>query len=66
MDIGKVYHQQFEDGDRIYCRPVAKYKNGCFKALCMVYNRKPVLKSVDPSSPWMETPVGAIPKKMQV
>lgn len=66
MEIGKTYHQEFQNGDRIYCRIVSRFANGRFKAMKAEGNRKPVQCSVDnhPSIPWIETPVNEIPKKL--
>ena len=33
MDIGKVYHQEFQNGERCYVRIVSRFANGRFKAL---------------------------------
>lgn len=67
MEIGKTYHQQFQNGERIYCRIVAQFANGRFKALKAEGNRKPVQCSVDnhPSIPWIETADSEIPKKLR-
>lgn len=67
MDIGKTYHQQFQDGSRVYCRIVSRFANGNYKAMKAEGNRKPVSCSVvdHPSIPWVETPVSDIPKKLR-
>jgi hypothetical protein len=66
LQIGKVYHQEFADGDRIYCRIMARFANGRYKAIKAEGNRKPVQCSVDghPSIPWIETPNSEVPKKL--
>lgn len=67
FEIGKTYHQQFQDGEVIYCRIVAQFANGRYKALKAAGNRKPVQCSVDdhPSIPWRETPEHQVPKKLR-
>jgi hypothetical protein len=68
MQIGKVYHQQFENGDRLYAKIVSRFANGNFKALCSEGGRrKPVTKSVvdHESLLWRETPAGEIPKTLR-
>ena len=67
MDIGKVYHQEFQNGERCYVRIVSRFANGRFKALMTEGRRKPVQYSVDASSPfWLETAESEIPKKLRV
>jgi hypothetical protein len=67
MHIGKTYHQEFQNGERVYVRIIDRFANGRFKALKTEFNRKPVQCSVDnhPSLPWRETPDGEIPKKLR-
>ncbi len=67
MEIGKVYHQQFQNGERVYAKIVSRFANGNFKALCSEGGRrKPVAHSVvdHPSIPLRETPAGEIPKTL--
>ena len=65
MEIGKFYHQEFQNGDRVYVRIVSRFANGRFKAMMTEGRRKPVQYSVAASLPfWRETPADEVPKKL--
>lgn len=67
FEIGKTYHQEFENGDRFYARIVKRCANGNFMAMTTEGRRKPVQKSVvdHPSLPWQMTPEHEIPRKLR-
>jgi hypothetical protein len=65
FESGKVYHQQFENGDRIYFLAIAQFKNGRWNGYRAEANRKPVKSMGDPTIPaWVETPCAEIPRKL--
>jgi len=66
MQIGKVYHQEFQNGERLYVRIIERFANGRFKGLETYGRCKPVQRSVDPTIPfWIETAENDIPKKLR-
>ena len=65
FESGKVYHQQFENGDREFFLAIERFKNGRWKGYRTSGNRKPVQYAADPSIPaWVETPQNEVPAKL--
>lgn len=65
FEAGKVYHQEFENGDREYFLAVAQFKNKRWNGYRTSGNRKPVKAMGDQTVPgWIETTQAEIPLKL--
>ena len=70
FEIGKVYHQTFSNGDRVYFKPISLQKNGRYSGVqTESFNgskgRTPKKCSADSNYfAWIETPQNEIPPKM--
>ena len=72
MEIGKVYHISFKDGERNYFKPISRNKGGSWKGLVMDggasgrSKNKPIIRNFHiVSSLWQETPTDDIPKQLR-
>lgn len=72
FDIGSVYHQEFDNKDKLFFKPTEQLKNGRYKGLMvdhpLLTNKagKPKNKTADPSIPfWKKTPDNEIPDSLK-
>ncbi len=60
-----VYHQEFQDGTRVYFLAVSQFKNGRWNGYTTHGRHKPVKAMGDPTIPsWVVTPTVDIPPKL--
>jgi hypothetical protein len=65
FEAGKVYHQEFANGDREYFLAIEQFKNKRWKGYRTTGNRKPVQTMGDPTIPgWIETAQNEVPRKL--
>lgn len=66
FQVGKVYHQQYANGDRSYFQPLSLQINGRWHGFRIEGRGKPKQCSCDESlTAWIETPAADIPAKFR-